>query len=58
MRRRDLIGGVLALALWGALLAGAPAGGTRLRGRAPMAGSRRLLYHDDDGGIYGDDDDV
>ena len=53
MRRRGLIGGVLALALWGGLAA--PAGGTRLRGRAPPARSRRLLYYGDDGGIYGDD---
>ena len=54
MGRRPPVGGVLALALWGAL-AGAPAGGTRLRGRAPPARSRRLLYYGDDGGIYGDD---
>ena len=52
--RRPLVGGVWALALWGAL-AGAPAGGTRLRGRA--SGSRRLLAgDDDDGGLFEDDD--
>ena len=66
MRLRGLIGGVLALALWGAV-AGAPAGGTRLRGREPpLAASRRLLhedayyyygyYYDNDGDVYTDDE--
>ena len=55
MRRRGLIGGVLALALWGGGLAGPPAGGTRLRGRAPPTASRRLLYHGDDYGFVDDD---
>ena len=57
MRRRGQIGGVWALALWGAL-AGAPAGGTRLRGRAPP---RRLLHEEIDYGYgyyYDNDGDV
>ena len=57
MRRRGLIRGVLALALWGAL-AGAPAGGTRLRGRAPTpAASRRLLHEIADDFVDNFDDD-
>ena len=52
MRRRGVIGGVLALALWGAL-AGAPAGGTRLRGRAPTA-ARRLGHEEIDDDYYYD----